>query len=93
MLPSELARRALYPKTIHYHVWEVLPHAPHSPDMSPPDFDSFPKLKELMCGRRFSYLEELFTDVAQAILHMNISDVLNEILMLPKHWDSIIEKQ
>jgi len=25
--------------------WEVLPHPPYSPDMSPPDFDLFPKLK------------------------------------------------
>jgi hypothetical protein len=25
--------------------WEVLPHAPYSPDMSPPDFDLFHKLK------------------------------------------------
>jgi transposase len=22
--------------------WKVLPHAPYSPDMSPPDFDYFP---------------------------------------------------
>jgi hypothetical protein len=25
--------------------WEVLPHAPYSPDKSPPDFNLFPKLK------------------------------------------------
>jgi hypothetical protein len=25
--------------------WEVLPHVPYSPDMSPPDFDLFHKLK------------------------------------------------
>ena len=25
--------------------WEVLPHPPYSPGMSPPDFDLFPKLK------------------------------------------------
>ena len=39
---------------------EVLPHAPYSPDTSPPDFDLFPKLKEPMCGHRFSSLEEVF---------------------------------
>ena len=33
--------------------WEVLPHASYSPDMSPPDFDLFPKLKEPMRGHRF----------------------------------------
>jgi transposase len=39
--------------------WKVLPHAPYSPDMSPPDFNLFPKLKETMCGHRFSSLEEV----------------------------------
>jgi hypothetical protein len=33
--------------------WELLPHAPYSPDMSPLDFDLFPKLKEPMRGHRF----------------------------------------
>ena len=30
--------------------WELLPHIPYSPDMSPPDFDLFLKLKEPMHG-------------------------------------------
>ena len=47
--------------------WEVIPHAPYSPDMSQPDFDLFPKLKEPMRGRRFSSLEELSTDSTRAI--------------------------
>jgi len=33
--------------------WEVLPHAPYSPDMSSPDFDLFHRLKEPMRGHRF----------------------------------------
>ena len=41
---------------------EALSHASYSPDMNPPEFDLFPKLKESMCGRRFSSLEELPTD-------------------------------
>ena len=52
--------------------WEVLPHALYSPDMSPPDFDLFPKLK----------------DGTQAIQHKNKSCVLDGIIMLPKRWDS-----
>ena len=39
--------------------WEMLPHPPFSPDMSPPDFDLFPKLKINMRGVRFSTLEDL----------------------------------
>lgn len=27
---------------LRQYSWEVLPHAPYSPDMSPPDFDLFP---------------------------------------------------
>ena len=37
--------------------WEVLPHAPYSPNMSPLDFHLFHKLKEPMCGHRFPSLE------------------------------------
>ena len=43
--------------------WEVLPHPPYSPDMSPPDVDLFPKLKINMRGLRFSTLEELSASV------------------------------
>jgi hypothetical protein len=39
--------------------WEVLCPAPYSPDMSPPDFDLFQKLKEPMGGQRFPFLEEV----------------------------------
>ena len=47
--------------------WEVLPHAPYSPDMSPPDFDLFHKLKEPMRGHRFPSLQEVYAAVTRAI--------------------------
>ena len=40
---------------------KVLPHAPYSPDKSPPDFDLFPNLEESM-RERFSSLEEKLFD-------------------------------
>ena len=72
--------------------WDVLPHAPNSPDMSPPDFYLFPKLKELMRGT-FFFSGKLPTDVTRAIRHMNKSGVLSRIIMLPINWNSVIEKQ
>jgi hypothetical protein len=45
--------------------WEVLPHPPYRPDMSPQDFDLFPKLKINICGVRFSTLEDLRVAVPQ----------------------------
>ena len=53
-------------KNFRDYGWEVSPHAPYSPDMSPPDFDLFQKLKEPMRGLGFSSLEELSTDITHA---------------------------
>ena len=61
--------------------------------MSPPNFNLLPKLKEPMRGLHFSFLEELSTNVTWAIRHLNKRGVLNGIIMLPKRWDSVIEKQ
>ena len=47
--------------------WEMLPHMPYSPDMSPPDFDLYPKLKEPMRGHRFSSLEDVSAAGTRAI--------------------------
>ena len=72
----------------------MLPHAPHSPDMSPPVLDLISILLEPMSGQCFSFLEELSTGrYACAIRHINKSGVLDGIIMLPKRWDSVVEKQ
>jgi histone-lysine N-methyltransferase SETMAR len=39
--------------------WQVLPHPPYSPDMSPPAFDLFPELKKPLLGKRFRSIEEV----------------------------------
>ena len=49
------------------YVWEVLPHAPYSPNICPPDFDLFPKLKEPMRWHRVSPVEEVTAAVTRAI--------------------------
>jgi histone-lysine N-methyltransferase SETMAR len=43
--------------------WEVLPHLPYSPDMIPPDFKLFPKLKINMRGVCLSMLEDLSASI------------------------------
>ena len=52
-----------------------------------------PEVKRTYRGRRCSSLEELSTDGNRAIPHMNESFVLDGIIMFPKRWDSVIEKQ
>lgn len=73
--------------------WEKLPHPPYSPDMSPPDYDLFTKLKQPMRGHRFRSLEELSAAVTRAIRQMNKDGILDGIVRLPTRWDSVIEKQ
>jgi histone-lysine N-methyltransferase SETMAR len=40
-----------------------LPQPPYSPDLSPPDFFLFPKLKFTLKGRRFQTVEDIITNV------------------------------
>jgi len=72
--------------------WEVLPHPPYSPDMSPLDFDLFPKLKINMHGVRFSTLEDLSASVTRRIRQINCSRDLTGIVDLPKRWDEVIQQ-
>jgi len=73
--------------------WEVLPHPPYSPDMSPPDFDLFPKLKINMCGVRFCTLEDLSASVTQCVKQLDCSTDLTGIMDLPKRWDAVIRQK
>ena len=61
--------------------WEVLDHPPpppYSPDLSPPDFDLFPKLKEPLRGVRYDSLDELECAVNAEVRRINFS-YLNSI--------------
>ncbi len=50
--------------------WEVLYHLLYSPDLSPPDYDLFPKLKEPLQGIHFNYLSEQSSAKTQEIWHL-----------------------
>ena len=73
--------------------WDVLPHSAYSPDMSPPDFDLFPKLKEPLGGIHFDDLDELQAEVAKQVRPLNFGCLATRIRELPKRWASVIEKQ
>jgi histone-lysine N-methyltransferase SETMAR len=64
--------------------WQVLPHPPYSPDMSPPDFDLFPKLKKPLRGKSFRSIEEVSNDVTRVIRCIKNEGVLTGRQDLPK---------
>lgn len=70
--------------------WEVLPHPAYSPDLSPCDFDLFPKLKNQLRGRRYYCLDELFSIVVRVLQHLCDSGAADGIRKLPERWQHVI---
>jgi transposase len=66
-LTRGLTPQVQYRKFLEKYVWQVLPHPPYSPDMSPPAFDLFPKLKKPLRGKRFRSNEEVSNEVTRVI--------------------------
>ena len=58
--------------------WQVLPHPPYSPDMSPPAFDLFPKLKKPLRAERIRSIQ-VSDEVTRIITRMNNGGVLTGI--------------
>ena len=73
--------------------WEVLDHPPYSPDLSPPDFDLFPKLKEPLRGVRYDTLEELECAVNAEVRRINFSCIATGIEALPSRWNFAIRSR
>jgi histone-lysine N-methyltransferase SETMAR len=75
---------------IDQYGWETLRHPPYSPDLSPCDFDLFPKLKLPMRGTRFNDLEDLKDAVATQVRRINSGCLATGIAGLPGRWKSVI---
>jgi len=43
--------------------YELLPHAPYSPDLAPSDFCLFPRLKKHLCGRQYASDNDIIQSV------------------------------
>jgi transposase len=71
-------------KIVEKYGWQVLPHLPYSPGMSPPTFDLFPKLKKPLRGKRFRSIEEVSNEMTRVIRCINNEGILTGIQDLPK---------
>jgi transposase len=90
-LTRGLMPQVRYRKFLEKYGSQVLPHPPYSPDMSPPAFDLFPKLKKPFSGKRFRSIEEASNEVARAIRRINNEGVLTGTQDLPKRWAAMIK--
>ena len=71
--------------------WECLPHLPYSPDVSPPDFQLFSRLKETLRGQRFHRLQEVKSAAGRVLNSINRESALEGIQKLPHRWNRVIE--
>jgi histone-lysine N-methyltransferase SETMAR len=70
--------------------WELLEHPPHSPDMSPRDYDLFAKMKEPLRGTRYSTTEEIIHAVGRSLLDINRSGRSDGVPRLPQIWQVVV---
>lgn len=53
--------------------FQLLPHAPYSPDLAPPDFYSFPKLKFHLHGCQFQSDDKVIYAVKEYLEAQNVT--------------------
>lgn len=70
--------------------WEVLPHAPYSPDKSPSDFHLFRSLKNWLKGRRFNSVNEVRMGIQEFFDSKDTEFYERGINNLMDRWEQIV---
>ena len=63
--------------------WEILVHPPHSPDMSPCDYDFFTKVKEPLLGTRYNTRDKLILAIGRSIQNIKKDGSADGVRCLP----------
>lgn len=71
--------------------YEILPHAPYSPDLAPCDFFLFPNMKKWLGGQRFHSNTEVITETEAYFADLQESYFLEGIKKLEHRWTKCIE--
>ena len=67
--------------------WEVLPHPPYSPKLSPCDYHLFGLQKKDLKGKHFSSDADVTEAVTSWLGHFQKEGYREAIYYLPKRWD------
>ncbi|UYV72345.1 hypothetical protein LAZ67_9002716 [Cordylochernes scorpioides] len=87
--PSHRSLQAM--ATIYDSGFELLPHAPYSPDLAPSDFNLFPHLKKSLSGIHFRSDEEVIDAVTSFFESLETSFFLEGIKALEHRWKKCID--
>jgi histone-lysine N-methyltransferase SETMAR len=70
--------------------FELLPHAPYSPDLAPSDYFLFPNLKKWLSGKRFANNEEVESAVDGYFEELDNSHYTQGIEAIEHRWEKCI---
>ena len=73
--------------------WEIMPHPPYSPDISPSDYYLFKILKQHLDGEIFDSREDLKKGLDDFFSSKPAEFYSNGIQKLPNRWRDIIDKE
>jgi GTP cyclohydrolase I len=73
-------------------VWEVLPHPPYSPDLTPSDYYLFSIVKNQIRGQLYETNEALQTAVRQCLRAAGTEFYRKRILKLPERWEKCVQR-
>jgi histone-lysine N-methyltransferase SETMAR len=71
--------------------FELLPHAPYSPDLAPSDYFLFPNLKKWLGGKRFANNEEVQSAVDGYFEELDYSHYKQGIEAIEHRWEKCIK--
>jgi len=71
--------------------WEVLPHLPYSPDISPTDFHLFRGLEHWIRGKKFENREEVEASVNEFFASKPRAWYARGINLLEERWEKLIK--
>ena len=84
-------RKKMVLETLETWDWEILPHPPYLPDLSPCDFFLFPRIKENIRGRRYSIEDEVNEAYKHGLSVVTKAGVQDGIYGLVHQWQKCIE--
>lgn len=70
--------------------WEVLPHAPYSPDCAPSDYHLFRSMAQALAEERFNTYEDVAKWTSDWIASKDDSFFRRGIRLLPERWEKVI---
>lgn len=72
--------------------WEVLPHAPYSPDLAPSDYHLFRSLSNFLKEKNYDNFDHLKSDI-EFFFHSRSPDFYAKgIFELPTRWEQVVDK-